>query len=310
MHPIRAAAERQPVVVAALAVVVFSTGPVMVAGADVPGAVLSFYRLWFGAVALGVLTLGYVRSSGRTPTRAGWRSAVTCGLVFGCHQLTFMIAIKRTSVVDVTLMQVLQPLVVAALAARIFGEHPGVRFRVWSLIAMAGATAVVLGGSTGPEGDAGGMVLAVLNIVFYSLFFLGSKHSRDRIDVVPFLFGMSTVAAVAVTAYVLVAGEPLGSAGAHDLALATGLALLPGGVGHFLATWPLRWVPANIPPLLQLALPFLAGSLAWLLLDESITLVHVLGGLVTIAGAAGAILSPMGRRMVRREDAALATGTS
>ena len=308
MHAIQAAGERRPVVVAGLAVLVFSTGPVLVASADVSGATLSFWRLWFGTGALALITLAYVRSSGRSPTRYGWRWALICGVVFGAHQLAFMIAIRRTSVVDVTLMQVLQPLVVALLAAHAFDEHPGRRFRAWSLVAMAGAAAVALGGASGPKGDPGGMLLAVLNIVLYSVFFLGSKQSRDHIDVVPFLFGMTAVAAVLVSAYVLVAGEPVGSVRTHDLLIAAGVALLPGTLGHFLATWPLRWVPANIPPLLQLALPFLAGSLAWLLLDQSITLVHLLGGIVTIVGAAGALRAPFGAHL-EVVEAALAVGS-
>jgi drug/metabolite transporter (DMT)-like permease len=310
MLTLRAAAERRPVAVVGLAVLVFSTGPVLIAGADVPGAVLSFWRLWIGTAALGLIALVYIRSTGHRPDAHGWGWAGACGLLFGGHQLAFMIALKRTSVVDVTLMQVLQPLVVAAVAARLFGEHPGPRFRLWSLVAMAGAAAVALGGATGPEGDPGGMVLAVVNILFFSVYFLGSKQSREYIDVVPFLFGMTLVAAIAVSGYVLVAGEPVGAIGGHELAAAAAVALLPGIVGHFLATWPLRWVPANIPPLLQLAIPFLAGSLAWLFVDESITLVHVLGGLVTVVGAAGALRSPMGRRMVRREEAVLAAGAS
>ena len=309
MLTVRAAAERRPVVLVGLAVVVFATGPVLVAGADVPGAVLSFWRLWIGAVALGFITLVYVRSSRRRPNAQGWLWAAVCGLLFAGHQLAFMIALKRTSVVDVTLMQVLQPLVVAALAASLFGEHPGPRFRFWSAVAMTGAAAVALGGATGPEGDAGGMLLAVVNILFFSVYFLGSKRSRDFIDVIPFLFAM-TLVAMAVSCYVLAANEPVGSATGDDLVAAAAIALVPGIIGHFLATWPLRWVPANIPPLLQLAIPFLAGTLAWLVLDESITIVHVLGGLVTIVGAAGALRSPMGRRMVQREEAVLATGAS
>lgn len=306
MHSVRAAAERRPAVIVGLAVVVFSTGPVLVASAQVPGAVVSFWRLWIGAAALGAITFAYLHATGRRPSRDGWRWAAICGLLFACHQLAFMIALKRTSVVDVTLMQVLQPLVVAALAARLFGEHPGLRFRLWSVVAMAGAVAVVLGGATGPEGDPAGMVLAVVNILFFSVYFLGSKEARNHIDVVPFLFGMTTVAAVAVSAYVLVAGEPVGSVHRRDLLAAAGIALIPGIIGHFLATWPLRWVPANVPPLLQLAIPFLAGTLAWLLLDEQITRFHLLGGLVTIVGAAGALRSPMSMREL--EDATLAAG--
>lgn len=78
-------------------------------------------------------------------------------------------------------------------------------------------------------------------------------------------------------------------------------------IGHFVSTWPLRWVPANVPPLLQLAIPFLASALAWLVLHQRIEAGHVLGGTITMVGVAGALRSPAGRRLVAREEVILAT---
>jgi drug/metabolite transporter (DMT)-like permease len=56
-------------------------------------------------------------------------------------------------------------------------------------------------------------------------------------------------------------------------------------------------VAANIPPVLQLTTPFLAGALAWVFLSQPITVLHLVGGLVTVAGVAGAVLSPSGRTL-------------
>ena len=290
--------ERYPLALIVFGVFVFSTGPVLVQWSDVTGPVLSFWRLWIGVAGTGLLTLVHIRVSGRAPSREGWVWSGRAGIAFGFHQLMFMIAIKATSVVDVTLMQVLAPIVVAILAVPMFGERPGSRFRVWSLVAVAGAAVVAAAGSTGPEGEPAGMALAAGNVVLYALFFVWSKQGRGHIDVVPFLFGVMTLAAITVSAFVVVAGERPGSIDGGDLALAAAIALVPGGLGHFVSTWPLRWVPANIPPLLQLAIPFLSGGLAWLLLDEGITVLHVVGGCLTIAGVAGAIRSPAGRRLV------------
>lgn len=309
MSRLRALADRSPVALVVAGVLVFSVGPLLVRVSDVSGPVLSFWRLWFGVVLLGAATLVHARTTGTVPTRAGWTWAAKAGLAFAVHQLFFMSAIKATSVVDVTLMQVLQPVIVAVLAVRLFGERPGVRFRMWSLVALAGAIVVALAGSSGPQGDAGGMVLAVLNVVLYAVYFVWAKQGRDEIDVVPFLFGVVLVAGVTVGAWCVVAGEDVGSAGQGDLLAALAIAVLPGGIGHLLSTWPLRWVAANVPPLLQLAIPFLSGAMAWVLLDEGITRTHVLGGALTIAGVAGAILSPGGRRLVAKEDATLATGS-
>jgi drug/metabolite transporter (DMT)-like permease len=290
--------ERHPLALIVLGVLLFSTGPVLVQSSDLTGPVLSFWRLWIGVAGTGLLTVVHIRVSGRRPTPEGWAWAARSGVAFGFHQLMFMVAIKATSVVDVTLMQVLAPIVVAVMAVPMFDERPGARFRLWSVVAVAGAAVVAAAGSTGPEGEPLGMALAAGNVLLYALFFVWSKRARGQIDVVPFLFGVMTVAAVTVTAFVLVTGESPGSADSGDLLVAAVIALVPGGLGHFVSTWPLRWVPANIPPLLQLAIPFLSGALAWLLLDEGITLLHVAGGALTIIGVAGAVGSAGGRRLV------------
>ena len=304
------AAERQPAALVAFGVVLFAVGPVLVAGTQVSGPVMSFWRLWFGVGLLGAVLGLYWRATGRWPGRRGWAWAAAAGTAFGLHQLFFMSALKMTSVVDVTLMQVLQPLLVAALAARLFDERPGARFRAWSAVAIVGAAVVALAGSAGPEGDPLGMAFAALNVVFFAFYFVWSKRARSEIDVVPFLFGVAATAALLVSLFVWLTGEAPASATRGDLLAAVAIAVGPGALGHFVSTWPLRWVAANVPPLFQLAIPFVAGLLAWVLLGERVTAAHVLGGLVTVIGAAGAIRSPAGRRMVAGEEAVLAAGSA
>lgn len=290
-----------------IGILLFSIGPVMFQSADASGQVIAFWRLVFGVCILGAATLVYVRVTGRRPTRAGWLWAVRCGVMFVANQLFFLAALNATSVVDVTLMQVLQPVLVAVLAVRMFGERPGAQFRVWSAVAVAGAVVVALFGSSGPEGDPTGMACAIASIVLFALYFVWSKQARDEIDTWPFLFGVSATSLVIVTITFLFTGDSPRNVTSDDLWLALAIAALPGAIGHFVSTWPLRWVPANVPPLLQLAIPFLASALAWLVLDEAIELGHVIGGALTMVGVAGAIRSPAGRRLVSKEEVVLTT---
>lgn len=289
--------ERHPLLPVAFGVLLFSTGPVMVAGTSVTGTVLSFWRLWIGAAMLGGLTIVHVRRTGRRPDRTGWALAGRAGVAFGLHQLFFMVAIKATSVVDVTLMQALQPLFVGLLAAIMFGERPGIRFRMWSLLAIAGAGVVALAGATGPDGDPLGLGMAVANTAFFALYFVWSKQARGHIDTVPLLFGVIVTAASVVSVFALATGEDIGGIGGHDLLFAALIAAVPGGLGHLVSIWPLNRVAANAPAVMQLGMPFLSGALAWLLLGQPITLLHLLGGTLTVAGVAGALMSPAGRRL-------------
>lgn len=291
---IQSSASRHPLALVVFGVLLYSTGPVLLQASSVSGPVFSFWRLWFGVPVLGAAMLAQQGRSG-WPSRAAWRWALWAGLAFGIHQLLFMTAIKVTSVTDVSLMNTLAPLVTAVGAAQMFGERPGARFRAWTVLAILGAALVVLGASTGPQGHPLGMTMAAANVVFFAVFFLLSKRARREIPVLPFLFGVIVIAAMTVTGFVVVADQAVGAVSSRDLMLAAIVAAGPGAVGHFVMTWPLRWVPANVPPVLRLGQPILSGLLAWWLLGEAITDVHLLGGALTLAGVCGAMLTPAGR---------------
>jgi drug/metabolite transporter (DMT)-like permease len=295
---LQGAAARHPLVLVAIGVVLYSTGPVFVAAATASGAVLSFWRLWLGVPVLGLAALLQHRgSAGRstgTLSRRGRTIALWAGVAFGGHQLAFMTAVQATSVTDVALMNTLAPIVVAIAAVPLFGERTGAGFRLWTGLAMLGAGVVVLGASTGADGDPVGMLLAALNVVCFGAFFLLSKLSRDEIDVLPFLLVTVTVAALAISAFLLLTGADVTAVTRTDLWYAFAIAAGPGAMGHFIMTWPLRWVPANVPPVMKLGQPVIAGGLAWVFLAQSVTVAHLVGGALTVAGVCGALLSARG----------------
>ncbi|MGH2819047.1 MAG: DMT family transporter [Actinomycetota bacterium] len=289
---LQSAAGRSPLAMMVAGTLLYGVGPVMIQASSVSGPVFSLWRLLAGIPLFAAPLPLYVRMGGRWPGRRAWRWALWGGLAFGIHQVLFTTALKATSVTDVTLVGTLAPVVTAILAVPLFGERPGIGFRIWTVVAMAGASIVIVAASSGPEGDPAGMVMASSNVVFFSLFFLFGKMSRAEMDVLPFLFGMTCAASVVVGAVCLATGQPVGAVTQTDLLLAVGLALVPGGVAHFMTTWPMRWVPANIPALLQLMVPAISGLLAWRLLDEPIEVRHFVGGAITLVGVAGAVLAP------------------
>lgn len=112
-----------------------------------------------------------------------------------------------------------------------------------------------------------------------------------------FLFGTMLVAALVVAAFVTATGADTGAVTTTDLLLAAGVAVGPGAVGHLVMTWPLRYVPATIPPVMKLAQPVLSGILAWWLVSEAMSWRHLLAGALVTAGAAGTVLSRDGRAL-------------
>jgi drug/metabolite transporter (DMT)-like permease len=298
-RPVMDLARERPVTLVVVGAVLYSTGPVFVQAASASGPVFSLWRLWFGVGVFGLATVVHGVTSGRWAPVRTWGWAVGAGVAFGVHQLMLFMAIKATSVADVTLITALGPVVTALLALPFFGERPGARFRAWSVLAMAGTAVVVFGGAAGPEGDVVGMSLALGNVVFFAIFFLLSKAGRAHLDVIPFLFGVMVVASLTTLAYVAVTDEQTAAVNSLDLVYAAIVAVGPGAVGHLVSTWPLRFVPVNVPPLMQLSIPALAAIWAWWFLGEAITLWHLLGGVIIAVGVLGAVGSRSGRAFVR-----------
>ncbi len=292
-----AAAQRWPLALVAAGVALYSTGPVMLQASNLSGPVFSFWRLWLGVAGLGAVVVVQRGLGMQWPTRQAWTVAVWAGVAFGFHQLLFFSAVRVTTVVDVSLMNALAPVVTAVGARWMFAERPGRRFWVWAGVAIGGAALLAVAASNARPGNALGMAMALANVGFFAAFFLLSKKGRDHLPVVPFLFGTIVVAALLVSTFVLVTGAHATDVGSVDLMLAAGVALGPGLVGHFVMTWPLRYVPANIPPVMRLAQPFVAGALAWWLLAEALSWRHLFAGTLVVIGAAGTVLSHDGRRL-------------
>ena len=288
---------RYPLALVATGIVLYSTGPVMLQASALSGPVFSFWRLWIGVGVLGGAVAVQRLRGMPWPTLRQWRVAVWAGVAFGMHQLLFFSAIRITTVVDVSLMNALAPVVTAVGAFFMFAERPGPRFWSWAAVAIAGAGLLAVAASAAPSGGPVGMAMALANVAFFAMFFLLSKKGRDHLPVTPFLLGTITVAAVFVRSYVLLTRAPATDVRPLDLLLAGAVAAGPGALGHFVMTWPLRHVPANIPPVMRLAQPFIAGALAWWLLGEPLSVRHLAAGALVVAGAAGTVLSRDGRRL-------------
>ena len=303
-------AARYPIHLIALGTFLYAIGPVIARSGTTSGVLLSFWRLWFGVGLLSLALIWHRRSGRELGQRRGHKLALLAGTMFSVNQMLFFSGIQRVTVLDASLVSTLSPVVVGLLAVPLFGERPGRGFRLWSLVAIAGALLVVLDNSSQPSGDLVGMAMVLASTSAFACFFVISKLARSDVPVVVFLFIAMSTAALLVSSFVAITGASPSSVGSANLWRAAGLALLPGTLGHAAMTWPLRFVPANVPPLVRLTGPVLSGTMAWIFLGEGIRLSHIVGGAIIIVGLAGAIRSRAGQALMaesRADTAAVRT---
>jgi drug/metabolite transporter (DMT)-like permease len=272
---------------AAASVVVWGASSVLIKQIDgVSGLAISFHRLWIGAVLTGALFL----ATGGRYSRRFLRLCLPGGIAFALDIALFFTAVRQTSVANATVVGALQPVLVLALASRLFGEHPRLSDAFWSCVAIAGAVVVVTGGTGGGAVSRQGDLLAVGALLAWTWYFVASKRARVELGSFEYLAGLSAVAAVAITPVVLLSGEGLAVPQASGWATIVMIAMVNGALGHFLMNWSHAHVPLVVVSLLTLAIPVFAAAAAAVFIDEPVTWTQVAGMAVVLAALAIVVL--------------------
>ena len=274
----------------AFSVLTWGWSNVAIKAVPVTGLVASFYRLWF---AVPVLWAVAIASPGiRARLDRDWlRASCAGGLLFGGHQLLFFSSLKLTSVSNVSIIAALQPALVLLVAGRMFGERVTRSAIGWSGVALAGTVIVVAGSHGVPGWSPLGDVLATVNLVVFTGYFLVSKRIRATVRPTEYIIGMTTVAALVVLVAVLVTRQDLGSPHGSDWATLLGLALISGTLGHFLLNWAHAHASAFVVSILLLGVPVLSSAGAAIWLGEPLGLAQIVGGAMVIGSIAVIVLS-------------------
>jgi len=260
----------------------WSFGGVLGKSAEVGGVVLSFWRLW---MASGILA-AFALITHRWPSWSDFKDSAISGVLFGVNVCLFFITLQYTSIAVALIIGALTPVVAFPVAVRFMGEHL-TRVKVaCSILAIAGVTVAVL---TAPEsGDGGttkaiGYVWAVASLLVWAVYLLQTKRVRARVETVRYLFSVSVIAAVTVSAMVVVLRSEIGGVqGAGWLWIAL-LAIGPGIAGHGLVAWAQPRVDASVTSLLIQFEPVGASVVAWIVLNERVTWAQGIAMLVVVA---------------------------
>jgi drug/metabolite transporter (DMT)-like permease len=271
------------VLAACASVVVWGASSVLIKQVDgVSGPALSFHRLWIGALLTGT---AFLLSGGRYSRRLLLLS-LPGGAAFGLDIVLFFSAIKETSIANATIIGALQPLLVLAIASRLFGERPRPSDGLWAAVAIGGASIVVFGAAAGGASSRAGDLLAVAALLAWTWYFVASKRAREELGSFEYLAGMSAVAAVVVLPLVLASGERLAVPRPSAWMIIVLIAVVNGALGHFLMNWAHGHVPIVVVSLITLAIPVFAAASAAVFIDEPLTLMQGVGMAVVIGALA------------------------
>jgi drug/metabolite transporter (DMT)-like permease len=205
-------------------------------------------------------------------------------VLFASDVAVWNIAIQESSATQASLLTNLSPLWVGIISFVFLNIKPATNFWIGTSVALF-AMAMLVGFQFFLELNFDhAFILAVLSGIFYSIYLLVSKKALGQIDVLSFM----TISLLASSLYLAIAcvivNEPFtgfSNMGWFVLFLQAVVCQLMAWLSISYATQHMRATRVSLSLLSQAVL---TAILAWLFLDEKITLNMIIGGLILLLG--------------------------
>jgi drug/metabolite transporter (DMT)-like permease len=288
-----------PLFVIALGILAVSTASIFIRFAQerAPSIVIATYRLTLASLVLAPIAWMRHRAELRALKRRDLMLGLLSGLFLAVHFATWITSLEFTSVASSVVIVTTTPLWVALLSPLVLRERIGRAVAMGLVLSLAGGIIVALnevctmaGGQvtcTGAvaQSTAGlGNLLALLGAFSAAGYLLIGRSLRTKLSLIPYIFLVYGVAAIALIITMFAAGEtPVGYPPVTYLWFLL-LALVPQLLGHSSFNWALGYLPASFVSIALLGEPIGTIILAYLLLNESPAPLELIGAILILTG--------------------------
>jgi drug/metabolite transporter (DMT)-like permease len=220
---------------------------------------------------------------------------VLAGVFLALHFATWITSLEYTSVASSVVLVQTTPLMVAALSPLLLGERISRYLLVGVLVASLGSLIVGISDACGLDGCLPlneifrgtailGDLLALAGAAAGAGYVIVGRRVRRSVSLVPYIGIAYGAAALVLIAAALFEGAPLFGFEPSTYLWLILLAVFPQLVAHTSYNWALGYVAAAVVSLVLLAEPVASGILALVILDETPTLLRLVGGALILIG--------------------------
>ena len=295
-----------------IAILAVSTASIFIrfAQAEAPSLVIAALRLTFATLLLAPIAWTRHRVELSSLTRNEVILGVISGLFLAAHFATWITSLEYTTVASSVVFVSTGPLWVALLSPMLLNEQLRRAAIVGLVIAILGGTIIglsdacawnhgircpdlghIMQGRAAPSRTdvlvartVWGNFLALIGAWTVSGYLIIGRKLRGKMSLIPYIFLVYGVAAVALIVTMFAAGESPFGYPAPTYGWIFLLAAVPQLIGHSTYNWALRYLPAAFVAVTTLGEPIGSAVLAFFLLKETPTLAVIAGGALILIG--------------------------
>lgn len=262
------------------AILAFSLGSTIVKKSGIPGPTMAFWRMLLtSALWLAILRV----TERRWITTAEIRKALVPGIVFGLNITAFFTGVTKTSVANAEFIGALTPVILVPAGALLFKERINGRALWFGLVSFVGLMLVLFNVPATSVATWEGNFIIVLAMFSWAVYLLSSRRLRAEMSLPAILSSVMIVASVTVFPLALFTGN-IDEVTVSSVPYIVLLAIMTGTGAHGLIVYAQQSVPVGTISILQVAQPALAVVWAYLILDQTIRPIQVVGMALVLAG--------------------------
>ena len=272
-----------PYAVLIIAIIGVSTGSIFARLADAPALVTAAYRMGLAALILIPLAAWKAGDELRNLSVHDIKLAMLSGFFLALHFAAWISSLDYTAIANSVVLVNTIPLWVGLFTPLIAKDRIRGSTIISIIVSVIGAAIIGFGDFDTAGKALWGDMLAIFGAVCAAIYLLFGRNLRRKLSLLPYVSICYGSAAIILWLVVLFLNLPITGYSTQTVAAFWAMALVSQLIGHSSYNWSLKWFSTSLVAVSLLGEPIGSTLLAYIIFDEGLTWLKLIGGLFILS---------------------------
>jgi len=266
-----------------IAIIGVSTGSIFARLADAPALVTAAYRMGLAALILIPLAAWKAGDELRNLSVHDIKLAMLSGFFLALHFAAWISSLDYTAIANSVVLVNTIPLWVGLFTPLIAKDRIRGSTIISIIVSVIGAAIIGFGDFDTAGKALWGDMLAIFGAVCAAIYLLFGRNLRRKLSLLPYVSICYGSAAIILWLVVLFLNLPITGYSTQTVAAFWAMALVSQLIGHSSYNWSLKWFSTSLVAVSLLGEPIGSTLLAYIIFDEGLTWLKLIGGLFILS---------------------------
>ena len=272
-----------PYAVLIIGIIGVSTGSIFARLADAPALVTAAYRMGLAALILIPLAAWKAGDELRNLSVHDIKLAMLSGFFLALHFAAWISSLDYTAIANSVVLVNTIPLWVGLFTPLIAKDRIKGSTIISIIVSVVGAAIIGFGDFATAGRALWGDILAVCGAVCAAIYLLFGRNLRRKLSLLTYVAICYGSAAIILWLVVLFLNLPVTGYSTQTVAAFWAMALVSQLIGHSSYNWSLKWFSTSLVAVSLLGEPIGSTLLAYIIFDEGLTWLKLIGGLFILS---------------------------